>query len=189
MADVSKIGANGIEYDVCDTAARLGVQTANSNISSLRDDMTNDESDIADLQSAMTTAQGDITTLQGDVDDLQAADTDLQDQINALKNTSASGYCKMPDGTLMQWGVLSVFAQSGDVISGTVQLNSALPFVNTAYTVILTPQRNCIAYLTSPIAESNSGGNVTRTTTSFAIVAKGTNANISVSWLAVGRWK
>lgn len=182
MADVSKIGANGIEYDVCDTAARLGVQTANTNISSLRDDLTNDEADIANLQSDMTTAQGDITSLQ-------SADTSLQMQINALKNTSASGYCKYADGTLIQWGTHSSFTLVNGVLTGVVQMNSSYPFINTSYSVMLTPGRNCLAYITGLLCEGNQGGNITRTQTTFAVSAKGTNTNITINWLAVGRWK
>lgn len=182
MADVSKIGANGIEYDVVDSAARLGLQTANANISALRTDLTADEADIADLQSNMTTAQGDISALQ-------SADTSLQTQINALKSTSASGYCKYADGTMIQWGTHSSFTLVNGVLTGIVQMNSNYPFINTSYSVMLTAQRNGIAYLSTPFFETNANGNVTRTVNSFAIAAKGTNTNITVNWFAIGRWK
>lgn len=182
MADVSKFAANGIEYDVCDTAARLGVQTANSNISALRTDLTADEADIDDLQSKMTTARGDISALQ-------SADTSLQTQINALKSTSASGYCKYADGTLIQWGTHSSFTSVNGILTGVVQMNSNYPFINTSYSVVLTPGRNCIAYITGLLCEGNQGGNITRTQTTFAVSAKGTTTNITINWLAIGRWK
>lgn len=134
MADVSKIGAGGIEYDIADTAARLGIQTANANIAAIREDLTADEADIADLQSAMTTAQGDIS-------ELQSADTSLQTQINELKSTSASGYCKYADGTMIQWGTATVamptmtqIAASG-VYYALVTLTLPLSFVNPAFSV------------------------------------------------------
>lgn len=112
MADVSKIGANGIEYDVVDSAARLGLQTANSNISALRTDLTADEADIADLQSDMTEAQGDISSLQDDVSSLK----------NLLQYVEETVYVTFSAGTIGTRGFqkkLSSPALSGKKIIGT----------------------------------------------------------------------
>lgn len=182
MADVSKIAANGIEYDVTDLAAGAEIQDANADITELRADLTADEADIANLQSDMTAAQGDISALQ-------SADTSLQTQINALQSTSASGYCKYADGTLIQWGTHSSFTSVNGILTGVVQMNSNYPFINTSYSVVLTPGRNCIAYITGLLCEGNQGGNITRTQATFAVSAKGTNTNITINWLAIGRWK
>lgn len=111
MADVSKIGANGIEYDVVDSAARLGLQTANSNISALRTDLTADEADIADLQSDMTDAQGDISSLQDDVSSLK----------NLLQYVEETVYVTFSAGTIGTRGFqkkLSSPALSGKKIIG-----------------------------------------------------------------------
>lgn len=176
MADVTQIAANGIEYDVVDSAARLGLQTANSNISALRTDLTADEADIADLQSDMTTAQGNITALQTAVGNMQTV--------------SGNGYCKLADGTLIQWGTHGSFTLVNGVLTGVVQMNSGnYPFINTSYSVMLTPGRNCLAYITGLLCEGNQGGNIARTQTTFAVSAKGTNTNITINWLAIGRWK
>lgn len=112
MADVSKIGANGIEYDVADTAARLGVQTANSNISAMRTDLTADEADIADLKSDMTTAQGNISALQNDVYSLK----------NLLQYVEETVYVTFSAGAIGTRGFqkkLSSPALSGKKIIGT----------------------------------------------------------------------
>lgn len=184
MADVSKIGANGIEYDVCDTAARLGLQTANANITALRTDLTADEADIADLQSAMTTAQGDISALQ-------SADTSLQTQINDLKSTSASGYCKYADGTMIQWGTATVamptmtqIAASG-VYYATVTLTLSQSFVNTAFSV-----NGNSKYSTGfqvPFGGVPASAN-SATVHIYDFYARA-SGNVVLRYTAVGRWK
>lgn len=184
MADVSKLGANGIEYDVCDTAARLGIQTANSNISSLRDDLTNDESDIADLQSDMSTAQTDITTLQGNIADLQASDADLQNQINAAKNTSAAGYCKMPDGTLIKWGIATA-KRSGDTLdfsANQVFLSAPTVIVSQAYNATTTIRCNF------GVASVSTGNCIVYAYDTYTN-ALSEQTNLAYHWLAIGRWK
>lgn len=100
---------------------------------------------------------------------------------------SGNGYCKLPDGTLIQWGQHSSFTLSNGVLSGTVSMSYS--FVDTSFVVMITPQRNGIAYITTPVYEADANGNVTRTVDSFEIAAKGTNTNITISWLAIGRWK
>lgn len=90
-------------------------------------------------------------------------------------NSSGNGYCKMGDGLLIQWGT-----QATSGLTNNVSLPQA--FKDTSYTVIVTP-----------IANSNSVGNITYTgnssTTNFTV---GVNNNAVVSsfrWLAIGRWK
>ena len=101
---------------------------------------------------------------------------------------SGSGYCKLPDGTLILWGTWSSFSLSGNVMTATIQMSSAYSFVDTNYCVMLTPARNCIAYLDG-LTEGNTNGNIERTVNSFAVVGHGTNQNITINWLAIGRWK
>lgn len=100
---------------------------------------------------------------------------------------SGGSYCKLPDGTLIQWGQVSSFNLSSGVLSATVSMTQEFADLN--YSVMLTAQRNGIAYLSTPFFEANANGNVTRTVNSFAIAAKGTNTNITVNWFAIGRWK
>lgn len=184
MADVSKIGANGIEYDVVDSAARLGLQTANSNISALRTDLTADEADIADLQSDMTTAQNNITSLQ-------SADTSLQTQINALKSTSASGYCKFADGTMIQWGAATVamptmtqIASSG-VYYAAVTLTFPQAFVNTSFEVNGNSKYSTgyqVPFGGAPASANSASVHI------YDFYARA-SGNVVLRYTAIGRWK
>lgn len=184
MADVSKIGANGIEYDVCDTAARLGVQTANSNISALRTGLTADEADIADLQ-------GDMTAAQSNIKALQSADTSLQTQIDALKSTSASGYCKYADGTMIQWGTATVamptmaqIAASG-VYYAAVTLTLPQAFANTSFSVNGNSKYST-GYQIPFGGVPASANSATVHIYDFYARASG---NVVLRYTAVGRWK
>lgn len=180
MADVSKIGANGIEYDVCDTAARLGIQTANSNISSLRDDLTNDEADIDALQSNMDTAQSNIEA--------------LQTQVGNMQTVSGVGYCKMADGTLILRGTTNFTSGSmiayGSIFIATVTivLPSSPKFINGNYTITGSSKW-------STGAELSFGQGATSATQAsvrvWDIAARtfSTSAPLVVNWQAIGRWK
>jgi hypothetical protein len=112
MADISKIAANGIEYDVTDLAAGAEIQDANADITELRSALTADEADIADLQSDMTTAQGNISALQNDVSSLK----------NLLQYVEETVYVTFSAGTIGTRGFqkkLSSPALSGKKIIGT----------------------------------------------------------------------
>ena len=180
MADVSKISANSVEYTIKDATARSSISSIQSDINTINGDITAIEGDVSTLQGQMATAQGNISTLQNTA-------TGLQNQINLLQTESANGYCKLPDGTMIQWGQASSFTLSNGILSATISM--AQNFVGLNYSVMLTPQRNGIAYVTTPFYEANANGNVERTVNSFAIAAKGTNTNITVNWFAIGRWK
>lgn len=184
MADVSKIAANGIEYDVTDLAAGVEIQDANADISELRSALMADEADIANLQSSMTTAQGNITALQ-------SADTNLQSQIDALKSTSASGYCKYADGTMIQWGTATVamptmtqIASSG-VFYAAVTLTFPQAFVNTSFDVNGNSQypRGYLMPFGGVPASTNSA-----TVHIYDFYARA-SGNVYLRYTAVGRWK
>lgn len=180
MADVSKIGANGIEYDVVDSAARLGVQTANANITALRTDLTNDEADIADLQSDMTTAQSNITALQTEVGNMQ---TD-----------SGVGYCKMADGTLILRGTTNFTSGSmsayGSVYIATVTITlpSTPKFINGDYTITGSSKWSTGA----EFAFGQGATSATQASVRVWDVAARTftsSAPLVVKWQAIGRWQ
>lgn len=182
MANVIQFGADSIDYDIKDATARSNIATIQSDITTINGDIDAVEGDVSALGTRVTTAEGNITTLQGTA-------TNLQGQIDALQATSSNNFLKLPDGTMIQWSYISEnsFTLDNGFLSATVNMSYA--FINTSYTVMLTTARNGIAYLTSPVYESNKNGNQTRTTTSFAITAKGTSKSITVYWLAIGRWK
>lgn len=91
-----------------------------------------------------------------------------------MTNSSSQGYCKMGDGTLLQWGYTSVSAL-------TTPVDMPLDFKDTTYYVQITL-----------IANSNTATNVTAVTTlSTQRFSFGVNTNPSggAYWLAIGRWK
>lgn len=91
-----------------------------------------------------------------------------------MTNSSGQGYCKMGDGTLLQWGYTSVSAL-------TTQVGMQLAFKDTTYYVQITL-----------IANSNSATNITAITNaatnrfSFGV---NTFPSGGAYWLAIGRWK
>ena len=89
-------------------------------------------------------------------------------------NQSGTSYCKLPDGTLIQWGHTAV----GGL---TQQVTMTEEFVDTSYKVLVTL-----------VANSNTATNVTAITNStkgkFSLgvnIAPSGGAN----WLAIGKWK
>ena len=124
MADVSKIGANGIDYKVKDAVARADIATANSNISSLTTDLETAEGNITSLGTRMTSAEGNIDSLQS--------------QINSLV-TGGTGYVKLPDGTMVCYG-----AKSAD--SGNNRVNYPASFSATP-SIVLTPSASATVYV------------------------------------------
>ena len=134
-----------------------------------------------------STARSNISTLQGNMSNAQNDIGELQTEVAGMI-ASGTGYCKLSDGTLIQYGKQTSFSLSdNNIISATVTMGQA--FIDTNYVVMLTAGRNSLAFLTLPFCEGNSGGNIVRTTTTFAIAAKGTSTNIDTYWLAIGRWK
>ena len=94
--------------------------------------------------------------------------------IQQIMNNSDFNYCKMPDGTLIQWGTTSVSA-----LTTTVQM--PMPFKDKSYYALV-----------NLIANSNSATNITAITMSstdhFAIGVN-TLPSGGARWLAIGRWK
>ena len=95
---------------------------------------------------------------------------------NSSGTTSDGGYCKMGDGTLIQWGEQTT---SGLL---TTYVNLSQAFKDTSFTVMVTP-----------IANSNSAGNITytsnNTTTNFSVGVNNASVVASFHWIAIGRWK
>ena len=93
-----------------------------------------------------------------------------------MTNSSGNGYCKMGDGTLIQWGEQ---ATSGLL---TTFVNRPQAFKDTSFTVMVTP-----------IANSNEAGNITYTsndsTTKISVGVNNPSVVSSFHWIAIGRWK
>lgn len=87
---------------------------------------------------------------------------------------SGSGYCKMPNGTLIQWGT-ETFPADGYTISVYFQIQ----FANTNYSVLVSPHDNGI----------DLAGGSPKYTTHFTAGRAPAGANNIIEWLAIGRWK
>ena len=104
--------------------------------------------------------------------------------IQMTANKGGDGYCKMPDGTLIQWG----FVINTDV--GYTGVSFPVAFVNDSFIFSASPRYSsaypAIDYRTVSQKNSNSSGVVNfKTLTSTASY---TTAAIA-DWLAIGRWK
>ena len=112
--------------------------------------------------------------------------------INQTWNNSDTGYCKMPDGTLMQWGWLQrTVASSGSQWSGTDfyyvaygDIDFPISFVGSVY-VSLTPGRQNSFFVI------NSGSEASKIKDIY--IAKpsafSTSVEYAMFWTAFGRWK
>lgn len=100
-------------------------------------------------------------------------------KIPMTTNNSGNNYCKMPDGTLIQWGE-SAFA------SGVSEFSILFPieFVNAAYAVAISPsvqQLTGVAIMYS--------GQATDRIAFHRDTSKAINYEQWFSWLIIGRWK
>jgi hypothetical protein len=101
---------------------------------------------------------------------------------------SGSGYTKNPDGTLIQWGIVSGLSFSNEnIISGTANL--PISFANTNYMVIAS------AITTGVNQYLFRCGAYPRTVGSFDwVLGSGDSSSITIGsrgfqWVAIGRWK
>lgn len=111
--------------------------------------------------------------------------------ISMTTNNSDNGYCKMPDGTLIQWG--STFFPPVEA-TGLQTLDVTLPIVFattsgyrvTAVWADMATTNNIKNYVTD-LSVNNSG----KTTSSiqFNCIRVRTNLNWWFDYIAIGRWK
>lgn len=107
--------------------------------------------------------------------------------ITKVSNDSASGYCKMPDGTLVCWGNASVTTStsaSGATYPylGYTSVTFTIPFYG-EYPQVFANIRQSPAYWAAGASDIS--------TTGFTVYVGGnTNGTTNnVCWLAIGRWK
>lgn len=105
--------------------------------------------------------------------------------VKQVTNNSGSGYCKMPDGTLIQWGTVSNF-KSGDKVLFPIR------FHDNTYRVSITPNYNTSTTIQCTYGVTGGG----KYTDGFTIYAwdtvtntASTQSNLVVDWIAIGRWK
>ena len=119
---------------------------------------------------------------------------DGSDNALPVSNDSANNYCKMPDGTLIQWGVITNLSPkslsgspSGQIYYHEYDANVTFPvaFVNIP-SVLVSPfgGRECSISWVVPSAISFSsfdtlGGRQTLES----------SVKLNITWIAIGRWK
>ena len=101
--------------------------------------------------------------------------------------TGGAGYCKLPDGTMIQWGQKGGISFSGEASrEGTVDFGVSF---YSAPVVCLTPYSTSVAqYAFRATAIASTGSNFSW------VLFTGDNSpatinNRGFSWIAVGRWK
>ena len=117
-------------------------------------------------------------------DDRYYTETETDNLLAGLVNDSGAGYCKMPDGTLIQWGSTSIERKVG--------INTAAVTFPIAYkagnppVVMATTQTSAYApYLNVyPNTITGTSANIALSNTNTSAYNDG-----AVNWLAVGRWK
>ena len=105
--------------------------------------------------------------------------------VNPVNNDSGNNYCKMPDGTLIQWGVKSY---SGTIAAGgqaTDTVTFPTSFVNSGYSLTC----NMITSVPSQKTASLSTRSVSSATISLQNTFSSASEGATYSWIAIGRWK
>ena len=116
----------------------------------------------------------------------QTAETWMASTIEQITNNSGTGYCKMPDGTLIQWGNTTVSATPN--ADTNVDVTFPVAFVDTSYNLSC----EIVGYYRSYAGSYYDYWVINRTTTkgTLRICNSGTlTPSIPLSWLAIGRWK
>ena len=105
--------------------------------------------------------------------------------IQQVLNESDPGYCKMPDGTLICWGLAS------NTSSGYAEITFPTQFTGTNYSFVATPAYGYgyNTYEIRVITQSSwsTGGFVYFR--NFDANTPYTSTNAKAHWIAIGRWK
>lgn len=98
-------------------------------------------------------------------------------------NDSGTDYCKMPDGTLIQWGSASIERKVG--INETPFITFSIPFTISPMVFTNFQTRAYAPYLSTNVSDVYAE--------KFKIILVNSDTydynNGAVTWLAVGRWK
>lgn len=125
--------------------------------------------------------------------------TNATNAVDAVRNLgltfdSGANYCKLPDGTLIQWGTISVGPVNVDTAWGSGYESAEIsitgqtfqvPFISTP-TLFLRLRVSPVAFLEDQINASATGMSGTF---HLARPSIGHNCTGSIFWLAIGRWK
>lgn len=113
--------------------------------------------------------------------------------IKQTTNNSGTGYCKMPDGTLIQWGDVwytdvGSFTQNGAVYILAVALTFPKAFVDGNIFVTGSSKIGQAPEFAFGVANKTSTNATIRCMNSTAQTVS-TTTQLRVHWMAIGRWK
>lgn len=104
------------------------------------------------------------------------------DTIKKVSNDSENNYCKMPDGTLIQWGNTSLATAASSRES--IALNFQLAFIDTPR-VVASPSNSTRPDLYFANIRSIASDHFTL----YVYNGYSSQISIPVDWIAIGRWK
>ena len=100
--------------------------------------------------------------------------------VKKVTNDSGTGYCKMPDGTLIQWGSSSIVTKQNAVVENIITY--PIPFYDANMAIAV----DKLTSATSCVITANAFNNTTMT---IAVYDTVNNTTRYFTWLAIGRWK
>lgn len=113
-------------------------------------------------------------------------------KINQVTNNSSSGYCKMPDGTLIQWGQIAINNIPITNVWGSLY-ESSIQNSNTKFAISFVGVPTVTAFAhTAPTSWLESlGRDATQLGAFYLVRPTKVESGVTgvVNWLAIGRWK
>ena len=106
--------------------------------------------------------------------------------IKSADNVSGAGYCKMPDGTLIQWGRATPVAFANGVCTKAISFPLQNAFIS-APSVTASLVSSDVTYATANVIHAEVNTATVRMVMYAATTYGGQNEIIM--WIAVGRWK
>ena len=105
--------------------------------------------------------------------------------IKQVTNNSGANYCKMPDGTLIQWGTFSSALDIAANTTGEDTITFPTSFASFDFVPIFSVQSGAPA--------ARQVGVKSRTSASVSVfiqnIFTGTWSHPTIYWIAIGRWK
>lgn len=112
--------------------------------------------------------------------------------IKQSANDSGNGYCKMPDGTLLQWGTATItsgtFTANGAMYFLATSVSFHLPFINSASFVSGSSKVGSAVELAFGVAGVTETTATVRNMFTQAITLS-SSVPLVIRWFAIGRWK
>ena len=125
------------------------------------------------------------SNVQGALDELDSNKADLN---ASYFHTTNPSYCKMPDGTLIQWGRVKITTGTGSAplgYTGSATVSFPIPFKNKAIPVVITSPEENAGYWNSSVSYNGIG----YTQCTIMLAGDQSSTERQVLWMAIGCWK